>query len=286
MNGRFMKKARATRTMVLCVLSILVGSIASIRAEAAETLVIAASPSVRGAVQRLSEGFEQTHPGVRVRLYFDNGLDLRRTVAGMENSLMGQYFIGTGPIHLIAPGGDELIARLEQKHYVLPGTARSYAQDQLVLVVPESLVEAPESLEAFSRGSGRLAVAEADTTTLGRQTLEALRGAGLASSFEGRIDEAADSRGVVDHVLVGEADAGIVYGHEALKDQQRLRVVATIEDGYTPTTHSMAMERYCPNRALCTEFLAYIQSPEGHARVREAGYAVPRSQASQVKHRR
>ncbi len=59
-------------------------------------------------------GLRKVIPACRCRLYFDSGLDLRQTIAGMENSMVGQYFIGSGPINLIAPGGDELISRLEQ----------------------------------------------------------------------------------------------------------------------------------------------------------------------------
>ena len=189
--------------------------------------------------------------------------------------MVSRYFIETGPVHLVAPGGDELISRLEMKYYVLPGTKRTYAQDQLVVVVPESLAEAPESLEALSRSTARLAVAEPSHTHLGIQTEQALRALGLTSSFSGRLDQATDSHGVIDHVLGGHADAGIVYGHEAVKERERLRVVTIIKEGYQPTIHSMAMERYCPTRALCQEFLDYVQSVEGQSAVRRAGYGSP-----------
>jgi molybdate transport system substrate-binding protein len=261
-------------TVVLCLAACFLNSSST---TAGEPVVIAASPSLRGLLELLSTSFERSHPDVRIKLYFDSDLDLRRTIASMENSMIGRYFIGSGPIHLIAPGGDELIARLEQKYYVLRGTGRSYAQDQLVLVVPESLVEAPESLEALSRGSTRLAIAEPEKTSLGKQTQEALRAAGLASSFEGRLDKATDGRGVIDHVLAGQADVGIIYGHEAVKERERLRIIEILTLGYTPTVHSMAMERYCPHRALCTEFLEYIQGSEAQDQVRQAGYGVPGS---------
>jgi molybdate transport system substrate-binding protein len=244
-------------------------------ASATEALVIAASPSLKGVLQQLGDGFEQGHPGVRVRLYFDTGLGLRQTIAAMENSMIGRYFIGTGPIHLIAPGGDELITRLERRYYVLPDTQRPYALDQLALVVPESLVEAPDSLQAIGAGIGRLAIADPTRTRLGTQTGEMLRSLGLDEALTGRLDIATDAQGVMDHVLSGQADAGILYGHEAAKLQDRLRVTTVIEKGYKPTVHSMVMERYCPNRQLCEEFLAFIQSSEGQAIVRKAGHAVP-----------
>ena len=86
---------------------------------AMEQLVIATSPSMRIPLEALGRQFEKTHPNIKVRLYFDSGLDLRRTIAGMENNPRGQYFIGSGPLHLVAPGGDlrrDGAAALRQRH--------------------------------------------------------------------------------------------------------------------------------------------------------------------------
>src|SRR4051794_25521046 len=89
-------------------------------ASAKEPLVIAASPSLAAPLGALGRAFEATHPDVTVRLHFNSGLEMRQTIAAMQNTTIGQYFIEKGPIHIIAPGGDELITRLEQKYYVLP----------------------------------------------------------------------------------------------------------------------------------------------------------------------
>ena len=244
-----------------------------------ETLVIAASPSLTAPLRALAEGYEKSHPQVHVRLYFDNGLDMRRLIAGMQNNPAGKYFIEKGPIHLLAPGGDELIARLESKHYVLPGTTHEYAEERLVLVVPESLTDAPDSFEAFGKAKRmRLAIADPQRTNLGAQTQGVLD----AYQMKGKVqlDEASDFRGVLDHVLSGEADAGIIYMHQAVKEQERVRIVAVADRGYRPTVHSMAMERYCPNRPLCNDFLAYAQSPDGQQRIRAAGYVSPSGNGS------
>jgi len=249
---------------------------------ATEQLVIATSPSMRIPVEALGRQFEQTHPDVRVRLYFDSGLDIRRTIAGMENSPIGQYFIGSGPIHLVAPGGDELITRLEWRYYVLPGTKRSYAEVPLVMVVPEALVDAPTSFEALGKNEAlRIAVGDPDLTTLGQQTKQLLTTLGVWSSVEGRLDEASDTRSVLDHLLNGQADVGILFGPDAVQESQRIRIVAVSERGIIPLAiHSMAMERYCPNRALCEEFLGFIQSPEAQKELQRLGYAAPSSQST------
>ena len=245
---------------------------------ASEPLVIAASPSMKVPVEALARAFEATHPDVKARIYYDTGLELRWAIAGMENKV-GQktYFIGSGPIHLIAPGGDELITRLETKYYVLPDTKRPYAAVPLTLVVPVTLVEAPASFEELGKGATyRIAIADPVLTELGRQTRQLFEALGIADDVKGRLDVASDARGVLDHLLYGQADVGIIFGPDAVKEQERIRVVATAgKPTFEPTMHSMAMERYCPNRSLCEEFLSFIQSPEAEKVVKSLGYLPP-----------
>ena len=147
-------------------------------AGAARPLVIVTSPAVKEAIEALGKAFEAAHPDVVVQVAVDTSLDLRRTIAGMENQ--GRFFIGSGPIHLVAPGGDEVITRMEQKYYLLPEAKALYATERLVLVAPESLSDAPESFEALGRmESIRIAVADR-TTRLGVETDRVLSEIGRA----------------------------------------------------------------------------------------------------------
>ncbi len=264
------------RTTVLIVVVLVAGGIGSVAAS--EPLVIAGSPSLATPLEALSRAFEASHQNVKVRLYFDSGLDLRRTIAAIENHPTRQYFIGSGPIHLIAPGGDELLTRLEQKHYVLSQTRRPYATVSLVLVVPESLVDAPSSFEALAQDTRiRVAVADPMLTVVGQKTNEFLKALGIAEAMKGRLDVATDARGVLDHMLNGQADVGIIFGPDAYDTLGRVRVVAVApEQAIRPIIHSLAMERYCPNRPLCEDFLAFCQSPEAQSILKGLGYGLPR----------
>ncbi len=258
-------------------LALIVGFVAALgsgvaMARAPEQLIIAVSPSVVEPVAALGRAFEAAHPHVRVHLHVDNALDLRRTIAAVHND--GRHGVGTGAVHLIAPGDDELLERLEQRYYVLPGTRRVYAVTRLALVVPESLADAPESLEQVARTTGvRLAVADPQETDLGWRTRQVLQALGLLPALEGRIDVAADADAVLDHVLKGQADVGLLFNSDAARQRDRVRIAGLVRHAaVAPVPHSVAMDRFCPDRRLCLEFLAFTQSTAAQAVIRQLGY--------------
>lgn len=270
---------RSSTRIILCLAAsfLAVCAMGLTGASASEPLVIAASPSLAAPLDALGRAFEATHPGVKVQLSYGSGLELRQTIATMENRDGTKYFIGSGPIHVIAPGGDELITRLAKMYYILPETRTPYATASLVLVVPESLVEAPASFEAVAQdGRIRIAVADPKLTVLGHKTDELLQALGAAETWQGRLDVATDARGVFDHLMNGKADAAIVFGPDAVRESNRVRVVAVAPGTIDrPVTHSMAMERYCPNRPLCEEFLRFVRGADARAIMKQLGYGVP-----------
>lgn len=244
---------------------------------AGQSLVIVASPSMAAPVSALGRAFEEKHPGTTIQIHYGSGLELRQMIAAMENRDRTKYFIGSGPIHIVAPGGDELITRLETRYYVLPRSRTPYATASLVLVVPESLVEAPSSFEAAAREAHlRIAVADPQLTVLGEKTTELLHALAGVDAWKGRLDVATDAKGVLDHLLNGKADAAIVFGPDAVREANRVRIAAVApRELDRPVMHSMAMERYCPDRPLCEEFLAFIQSEEAEGIVKQLGYGAP-----------
>ena len=272
-RGRFFM-----RTTLLLAVTLMAANMNS--ASANEPFVIVASPSMADPLQALGQAFEAKHPDVKVRLHYGSGLELRQMIATMENRDRTKYFIGSGPIHIIAPGGDELITRLERRYYVLPESRTPYATASLVLVVPESLVDAPSSFEAIAQNALiRIAVADPKLTVLGQKTDELLHALGEATTWEGRLDVATDARGVLDHLLNGKADVAIVFGPDAVREASRVRVVAVAPGKLDrPVMHSMAMERFCPNRALCEEFLGFVRSQDAEAIIKQLGYGIPSSE--------
>jgi len=274
------RKLLTSGVLLVLLVTVLLGGGAISIASASEAFVIAGSPSMTDLLMALGAAFEAKHPGVRVRIHYGSGLELRQMIATMENRDRTKYFIGSGPIHIVAPGGDEVITRLAMRYYVLPESRTSYATASLVLVVPESLVDAPSSFEAVAKdGRTRIAVADPKLTVLGQKTDEFLRAlaGGRTTTWADRLDVATDATGVLDHLLNGKADVAIVFGPEAVREADRVRVIAVAPEQLDrPVTHSMAMERYCPDRALCEEFLGFIRTPEAEGIIKQFGYGLPK----------
>lgn len=243
----------------------------------AEVLVIAASPSVKAPLEALGDAFEAQFPGVKVRVHVEPALDLRQTIARLQNSFTVDIHRGRGMIHLVAPGGDELLTRLGSKNYIRPETRRPYAVEPLVLVVPESVVEAPTTFEALAQDERlRIVIADPAVTTLGQKSRALLQSLGLWHTVNGRLEIAADARGVVDHLMRGQADVGILFGPEAAREQRRIRVAAVANHGQVEAVvHSLAMEFECPDRALAQRFIEFTQGEEAQAVLRSLGYLSP-----------
>lgn len=254
----------------------------SVESVLSESLVIAAAPSVKVPLEALAQAFERAHPNVRVQIHYDSGLRLRQTIASMQNT--GRYFIGSGPVHLIAPASSEVLDRLEQRYYVLPGTRKAYASVPLALVVPESQVDAAASFEALAQDTTKkLSIADPGLTELGLRTQSFLEAAGLSQRLQGRLDVAHDAKGVIDDVMNGDADAGIVFGSDVVRNTGRVRIVASSTDKlHRPIVYFMAMERFCPNRDLCRQFLAFAETDEAQQALRSLGYGSPSHQAGSL----
>jgi len=274
------RKLQSLGLGVMLMMTVMLGGGAISNVSASETFVIAGSPSMADLLTALGTAFEAKHLEVKVRIHQAAGLELRQMIATMENRDRTKYFIGSGPIHIVAPGGDELITRLIWRYYVLPESRTPYATESLVLVVPEQLVDAPSSFDALAKENRfRIAVADPKLTVLGQKTEEFLHALAGGPTWAERLDVATDARGVLDHLLYGKADVAIVFGPDAAREAKRVRVTAVAPEQLDrPVMHSMAMERFCPNRALCEDFLRFVRTPEAEVIIKQLGYGLPKQQ--------
>ena len=122
----------------------------------------------------------------------------------------------------------------------------------------------------------RVVVADPEVSELGHRTKSALDQLRWSDAVTNRIIVAHDVRGVLDRIIHRQADAGILFEHQAVAAGPSLKIVAPLpRDVAPPVVYAMAMERFCPNRQLCQSFLDFSQSPEARTILAGLGYGVP-----------
>ena len=246
----------------------------------AEPLIILASPRLEKPLVALAESFESTHADVHVKILLDSGLGLRGTIARLQNA--GLYGIESGIVHIVAPADQQLIDRLEDRYYVLPGTRRPFATARLVLVASaDGPAPLPSVQELSTATAVRIVVADPEVSELGHKTKSALDQLQWSSAATDRLIVGHDVRGVLDRIIHGKAEVGILFEHQAVAAGPSVKIIAQLpEEAAPPIVYAMAMERFCPNRPLCRSFLDFSQSPEARKLLARLGYSAPGTSGS------
>lgn len=243
----------------------------------AEPLVILTSPRLEKPLVGLAVSFESSHPDVHIKILLDSGLGLRGTVARLQNA--GLYGVESGVVHIVAPADQQLLDRLEDRHYVLPSTRRPFAMDRLVLV---STADRPTPIDSFedlrSATTVSIVVADPDVSELGHRTQSALHHLQWSDAKTDRVIMSHDARGVLDRIIHRKADVGILFEHQAVAAGGGIKIIAPLpQEIAPPVIYAMAMERFCPNRLLCQSFLDFTQSQEARTILAGLGYGAART---------
>jgi molybdate transport system substrate-binding protein len=81
-----------------------------------------------------------------------------------------------------------------------------------------------------------------------------------------------DVRQVLAKVVLGEADAGVVYRTDAISAKGKVRVLEIPPEINVRAAYPIASLKRAPNPGLAAEFVGLVRSPSGAAALREAGF--------------
>jgi len=161
---------------------------------AARVLVIATSPAVEEAMAQLGRAFEASHPDVRVQLS-----SIRRSIFDGTNRRewrIGQSLYRFRADHLVAPGGDEVITRMDRSITCCggQGTVCDGTSGACGARVVKRGAGSFESLANMP--SVRIAIADLKTR-LGWKPIDCCQGLGLKNAEGKRIDLTTDQGGIL-----------------------------------------------------------------------------------------
>jgi molybdate transport system substrate-binding protein len=247
---------RAATLLVLALLAL------PARAARAEDLVVYEASSLKEAFAALTAKFQAAHPGSRVVAVTAGSQELR---AQIEQGAPADLFASADRRHMDALVAAQLVEAPD-----------IFACNQLVVVTRPGL-EPVKTLGDLPRAER--VVVGAPQVPVGAYTGKMLDNAARAygPDFRRRVDDHIVSRElnvrqVLAKVLMGEADAAIVYATDAAALRGKVRVVP-IPTALNPIAeYPIAVLRGARHAALAHAFVELLKGPGGANALRDAGF--------------
>jgi len=256
-----MRPSRRPLVRVAC-LSAIVFVVAGRVAWAAPEVVVFEAASLKDAFARLAQTFEK-ESGAKVVANAAGSQELRTQI---EHGAAADVFASADRKHM-----DALVAA------GLALAPAVFACNEPVIVVRPALAATIKSLADLPLAA-RLVVGAPDVP-IGAYTARILANAAakLGADFPKRVDAKVASRElnvrqVLAKVVLGEADAGVVYRSDAVAAAGKVQVVAIPADVNVVAEYPVAVVKGAPHPELARRFIELVRSPAGTAALREAGF--------------
>ena len=240
------------RTIFPIILIFLVLSASSLCARDNGEILVSAAISLKDAFKEIGALYEE-RTGIRVRLNLSaSGLLQRQIEAG-------------APVDVFASAGEKQMDALEDGGWIVPETRSNFARNRIVLVIPD---RSGRILNSFSELAGssvsRLAIGNPKTVPAGQYAQQALKKMALWDRLESRLVPAENVRQVLDYVVRGEVDAGIVYATDVPVSRGKTVVAAQApEDSHDPILYPVAVVKNTKFPKEAAEFIALVLDDSG-----------------------
>ena len=229
----------------------------------ATELVIFEAASLKEAFATLAARFEKDHPAAHVVTNPAGSQELR---AQLEQGAVADLFASADQRHMDALANEGLVV----------GPAL-FACNEPVVVVRAGLDASLRTFADLPRVD-RIVVG-APEVPIGAYTVQIWRKAAakLGTDFAARlaakvVSRELNVRQVLAKVLLGEADAGIVYRSDARAARRKVGLVEIPPELNVTAAYPIAALKAAPHPALARAFIDLVRSPAGAAVLREAGF--------------
>lgn len=252
---------RRWRIACLAVFTFLVGGVGTASVGDREELTVGVSLSLKDVMRDILVLFESKHPTLTVRVVYGQSGELR------------DHINDGAPIDVVVPSNYEDLRALEKKGLTIEGGPVAYASASLVLVAPPWSHLFTTSLNPKrAKEPLRIAVADPQNSVLGRMTQSALAEQTLRPHVRYFYSASGDS--VSKAVSEGEADAGVLFRHEAvIHPKLRIFDQAVLTTG-VPVRLGASLVWTCRRESLphAKAFIAFIQTDEAKLVLEKYGY--------------
>ena len=234
---------------------------------AGSSLTVDAAASLTAAFGDIGKAFEAANPGTKVALNFAGSQQLRTQIAQGAR------------VDVFASADNKNMDSLKSQGLV--GDPQIFARNRLIVILPKSNPAGVKALKDLAKPGVKLDIADA-SVPVGNYTLQALDklaadsayGADFRNQVLARVvSKETDVKQVVSKVLLGEADAGIVYTTDAQAAIDKLTTIDIPNQFNVVAAYPIAVVKSSAKPALAQKFVDYVLSADGQAILQKYGFA-------------
>lgn len=236
---------------------------------AVNRLTVFAAASLTDPFRDLAAQFEADNPGIEMVFNF----------AGSQQ--LAQQLAQGAAVDLFASANEPQMRAVIDAGRVISGSQRIFAGNKLVVITPADNPAGLAGLQDLAQPGIKLVLA-ARNVPAGDYSLAFLQKASESSQFAASYERAVlanvvsyeeNVKAVLSKVLLGEADAGIVYLSDISADVADQVVRIPIPDELnTLARYPIAPASDASNPALAQQFLEFVLSPDGQAVLARHGF--------------
>ncbi len=246
------------------VVSLLLCLSGTIQAETS-SITVSAAISLKDAFIEIGRLYEAKDGDTKVFLNFAASGDLARQIEG------------GAPVDVFASASPKEMDELYNKGLILDGARSAFAANGIVLIVPMGSNVVPLSFEGLAaKKIQKIAVGDPKTVPAGRYAEEVLTYYKLLPSIKDKLIFTENVRQVLDYVVRGEVDAGIVYATDAAIRAKEVRIISYApKESHKPVVYPIAVVNGTRNEPAAKAFVALVLSPAGQRILKKYGFGNP-----------
>lgn len=223
------------------------------------TATIFSAASLTSSFNSLKANFEKAHPGTTITLNL-----------GASSALAAQI-IEQGGADAFASADDVNMKKVTDKG-LTAAEPKIFIKNKLAIIVPPGNPKNIKGLADLAK-PGLKVILAAPQVPVGRYAREALTKAGVTGVKP--VSDAADVKGVVTPVTLGEADAGIVYISDIKAAGDKAAGVEIAENLNVLASYPIAVIKNGPNAEVGQAFVDLVLSDQGRKVLTGNGFIAP-----------
>ena len=233
-------------------------------AEKTQEITVSAAISLKNAFEEIGKLYETKNKGSKVSFNFGASGDLMRQIEG------------GAPVDVFASAAQKDMDEADKKGFLVSGSRADFAANTVVLITSSAKASIKSFVDLNADSIKRIAVGNPKTVPAGRYAEEIFIHYKILDAIRDKLVLTENVRQVLDYVVRGEVDAGVVYATDAMTRPKEVSIVATApEQSHKTVVYPVAVVKGTKNEASAKAFIALVLSPEGQTILAKYGFRKP-----------